>query len=154
MERDVKIRAAVPGDAAALLEIYTPYVRETAISFEYEPPSLAEFTGRMETVLQRYPYLAAELEGAILGYAYAGPFKARSAYNWGVEVTIYVERDARKSGVGGSLYAALEKILAEQHVLNLNACIGVPRGEDPYLTNNSVEFHRHLGFRPVGQFHQ
>ena len=154
MENPIKIRVASPRDAEALLRIYTPYVQETAISFEYEPPSPAEFAGRMERVLQKYPYLAAEVGGTLLGYAYAGAFNERAAYDWGAETTIYVERSARKSGLGRALYTALERILTEQGILNLNACIGYPRGEDPYLTKNSVEFHRHLGFQPVGTFCQ
>lgn len=151
MER-CTIRVAKIEDAEELLAIYAPYVKNTAISFEYDIPSLEEFQGRMKNILQKYPYLVAERDGEIVGYTYAGAFKQRAAYNWDVETTIYVKQDARKSGIGKQLYAALEEALSRQNILNLNACIGYPETEDEYLTKNSVQFHEHLGFRMVGEF--
>ena len=97
------IRPARPEDAAALLAIYAPYVEKTAVTFEYQPPSLEELAGRIRRTLARYPYLAAEREGRILGYAYAGPFHPRPAYCWSAEASIYVAEAARGSGVGGAL---------------------------------------------------
>ena len=82
---DVRIRIATPKDAGGLLKIYAPYVEKTAITFEYEVPSVEEFAMRIETVLRRYPYLAAEKGGELLGYAYAGAFHGRAAYGWAVE---------------------------------------------------------------------
>lgn len=146
------IRVAKIEDAEELLAIYAPYVKNTAISFEYDVPSLEEFQGRMKNILQKYPYLVAERDGEIVGYTYAGAFKQRAAYNWDVETTIYVKQDCRKSGIGRQLYAALEEALSRQNILNLNACIGYPETEDEYLTKNSVQFHEHLGFRMVGEF--
>ena len=149
------IRPARPEDAAALLAIYAPYVEKTAVTFEYQPPSLEEFAGRIRRTLARYPYLAAEREGRILGYAYAGPFHPRPAYCWSAEASIYVAEAARGSGVGGALYRALEQLLAAQGILNVNACIAVPCGtHDPYLTIHSAEFHAHWGYQLVGRFHQ
>lgn len=146
------IRPASPEDAEALLDIYAPYVENTAITFEYDVPSKEEFRGRIERTLRRYPYFVAEGGGKLLGYAYAGPFVGRAAYSWAAELSIYVRLENRRSGVGKRLYAALEKALKAQGYLNLEACIGVPEKDDEYLDHNSVEFHRHMGFRMVGTF--
>lgn len=149
----VGIRCATSGDVDALLAIYRPYVEETAISFEWEVPSAQEFARRMEHTLERYPYLVAERNGAILGYAYAGPFVGRAAYDWSVETTIYLAQDVRRQGIGRRLYLALEESLRRMGILNLNACIGVPREDnDEHLTRASVLFHGKLGYREVGTF--
>lgn len=153
-DRKKGIRVATPQDAEALLAVYAPYVTDTAITFEYEVPSLTEFRERIQHTLERYPYLVMEQDGEILGYAYAGPFKERAAYDWAVETTIYVKRGMKKQGIGRKLYQALEDTLIRQNILNLNACIGYPTVEDEYLTRNSMEFHQHLGYRLVGQFYQ
>ena len=151
---DFSIRAATPDDAGALLAIYTPYVTTTAISFECEAPGLSEFQKRIENTLKRYPYLLAERDGEILGYAYTGPFVGRAAYAWAAETTIYLKEDKKKMGIGRALYEALEKVSRAQNILNLNACIGYPEAEDEYLTGNSVQFHGHMGYRMVGEFHK
>lgn len=151
---DIQIRVARIEDAEALLEIYRPYVEKTAISFEYDVPSLAEFRGRMERTLRKYPYLVAENSGEIIGYTYSGPFVGRAAYDWGIETTIYIKEDKKRLGVGKKLYEASEKILKAQNILNMNACIGYPDTEDEYLNKNSVEFHSHMGFEMVGEFHK
>lgn len=154
MKREhIKIRTAVPEDAVALLEIYEPYVEHTAISFEYDVPSVEEFRERIVNRLEKYPYLVAEVDGRILGYAYTSPFVGRAAYGWSAETTIYLREDCRKMGVGRALYEALEKVSKAQNILNLNACIGYPREEDEYLTMNSVKFHEHMGYQMVGMFH-
>ena len=147
-----RIRVAVKEDAGVLLAIYAPYVEKTAITFEYEVPSVEEFAGRIENTLKKCPYLVAERDGAIVGYAYASAFHSRAAYQWGVETTVYVREDQKKKGIGRELYDALEKTLALQNILNLNACIGYPTVEDEHLTKNSVLFHAHLGYRFVGEF--
>lgn len=152
MDSHLRIRPGSPGDAEELLAIYAPYVETTAITFEYEVPSPAEFAERIRRTEERYPYLAAEADGRLLGYAYAGAFKDRAAYSWSVETSVYVRRDQRRRGVGKQLYGALERALAAQGVLNLNACIAYPAREDPYLTRDSVAFHERLGFRTVGRF--
>ena len=153
--RDMKIRTASPRDGAALLKIYGPYVERTAITFEYRVPSVEEFSGRIERTLKQYPYFAAEFEGELVGYAYAGPFHEREAYDWAVETSIYVAWDQRKMGIGRRLHDALETALREQGILNMNACVACPCGEaDEYLTWSSLEFHRHLGYRLVGEFCQ
>lgn len=148
------IRLATIEDAKELLEIYRYYVEHTAITFEYETPSVEEFQQRIKKTLKRYPYLVVEEEGKILGYAYASPFKERAAYDWSVETTIYVNKDKKQSGIGKKLYLALEEILKNQHVINLDACITDPAIEDEYVTKNSVEYHRHLGYHMVGKFYK
>lgn len=150
----MKIRIATLEDARELLEIYRPYVEQTAITFEYEVPSLEEFRSRIENTLKRYPYIVAEQEGELLGYAYTGPFKSRAAYDWAVETTVYVKGNCRKKGVGKTLYAVLEELTKRQNILNMNACIAYPEGEDEHLTKDSVHFHHHLGYEEVGQFHK
>lgn len=147
------IRIAVEEDAESLLRIYAWYVENTAITFEYAVPSLEEFRSRIRHTLERYPYLVEENDdGEITGYVYASAFKERAAYDWAVETSIYVARDARRSGSGRRLYAALEKALLLQGICNAEACIAAPRGEDPFLTADSIRFHEHLGYRMVGQF--
>lgn len=141
-------------DAWELLEIYGPYVRDTAISFEYEVPTEEEFRQRIRSIRAKYPYIKAVEDGRILGYAYAGAFKQRSAYNWAVETTIYVKKDCRKMGVGRRLYEALEQSLKQMGICNLNACIACTETPDDHLTNDSMRFHEKLGYKPVGIFHQ
>lgn len=148
------VRSARPEDAEALLDIYSYYVEETAITFEYERPGIEEFRARIKNTLKRYPYLLYEEEGEILGYAYAGPLKDRAAYHRSVETSIYVDKKARKGGIGRSLYEALEERLKKQDITNLYACIAYPIEEDSYLDRNSVDFHAHMGYRLIGRFHQ
>ncbi len=151
---ECKIRIATVEDAEALLAIYEPYVKKTAITFEYDVPSVEEFAQRITHVLGKYPYLVAERDEEIVGYAYAGTFYNRAAYDWAVETTVYVREDQKKTGVGKKLYLELEKILSMQNILNLNACIAYVEEEDSYLTKDSVKFHERMGYRLVGEFSQ
>lgn len=146
------IRDARMTDAERILAVYAPYVRDTAITFEYEVPSLAEFASRMERTMRRYPYLVLERGAEILGYAYAGPFVGRAAYDWCCELTVYLAPDARGGGFGRRIYQALEEKLRQMGMLNLYACVAYPQTPDEYLDRNSAEFHKHLGFSPVGEF--
>ena len=148
------IRFADFDDVAGLREIYKPYVLETAISFEYELPSLDEFLERMRVIQQKYPYLVAEQDNVIVGYAYARPLIGRSAYDWSSETTIYVERTRKRQGIGRSLYNTLESILKKMNIVNLYACIGYSTEDDEYLTKESALFHARLGFSAIGEFHQ
>lgn len=150
----ITVRSATLGDAERILEIYDYYVKNTAITFEYTTPTLEEFRGRMEKIMQKYPYLVAEKDGVIAGYAYAGAFVGRAAYDWSCETSIYLDKNARKCGIGKTLYTALEKELKEMGILNMYACIGYPAEEDEYLTKNSADFHSHIGFTQVGEFHK
>lgn len=154
-EQTVSIRLARIEDAPALQAIYAPYVRDTAITFEYEPPSVEVFAERMRATMKRYPYLVAELDGRAVGYAYAGTFKGRPAYDWAVETSIYVARGHAGTVVGRALHDALERALAAQGMLNMYACIAVPAGkDDETLTRNSQHFHEHMGYRLVGEFYR
>ncbi len=148
------IRSAVVSDAERLLEIYSYYVENTAISFEYKTPDLNEFRNRIENTLKKYPYLVIEENGVIMGYAYAGVFKGRAAYDHCCEVTIYLDHDSKGNGYGRALYNALEKELKKIGIINLYACIGDPIIEDEYLTKNSEHFHQHMGYTKVGDFHK
>lgn len=154
MSEKIMIRTATTNDAEAILAIYAPYVEMTAITFEYEIPGIEEFRERIRNVLKKYPYLVAEAEGEIVGYAYAGPFKGRAAYDWAVETTIYVDRSRKRMGIGRKLYDKLEEALRKQGILNMEACIGYPETEDEYLTKDSVRFHEKLGYRMVGEFYK
>lgn len=149
---NLQIRIATVEDSAALLDIYKPYVEKTAVTFEYEVPSLEEFSGRIERILKKYPVLVAECENKILGYAYAGAFQSRAAYAWAVETSIYIREDSRKLGIGRFLYGELENILRKQNIVNVNACIAYPIEEDTYLSKDSVKFHEKMGYRMVGEF--
>lgn len=154
MEPKITYRFARPDDAAALLQIYAPYVRETTITFEYDVPTEEEFAGRIEAVGMKYPYIIMEEDGVPVGYAYAGDFVGREAYAHSVEMTIYLRKDARRHGYGKKLYSLMENVLQEMRILNLNACIGYPEVEDEYLTKNSEGFHEHMGYTLVGRFHK
>ena len=141
-------------DAARLLAIYSYYVENTAISFEYEVPSLTEFTSRITNTLKKYPYLVVEEDGVAQGYSYAGPFKERAAYGRSCELSIYVDRGAKGRGYGRKLYEAMEAALKNMGIMNMYACIADPITEDEYLTKKSEQFHQHLGFLKVGEFHK
>ena len=149
---ELTIRSAALSDAPRLLEIYGWYVEHTAISFEYETPSLAEFTQRIAHTLERYPYLVAERGGRVLGYAYAGPFAGRRAYDWASALSIYLDRSARGGGIGRRLYEAMEDALRKMGVQNLYACITWTDAEDEHLTHASPAFHSALGFTLAGKF--
>ena len=146
------IRTVRLDDAEELLRIYSYYVENTAITFEYNVPTVDEFRKRIETITEKYPYFVYEENGKIIGYAYANTFKDRAAYDWAVEMTIYMDKDSRHKGSGKKLYETLEKALIKQNITNLYACIGYPEVEDEYLTKNSVGYHEHLGYRFVGEF--
>lgn len=151
----IKIREVSVDDTAQLLEIYALYVRDTAISFEYTVPSIEEFHKRVLRILQKYPYLVAEEDGKVLGYAYADEFKGREAFNWTVETSIYVESGCRNSGIGRKLYDALEQELRLRGFNSMCACIAfTDDSQDPYLTNGSVNFHEKQGFSLVAHFHR
>ena len=141
------IRDAGPADAEALLDIYRPFVTDTAVSFELSPPSLAEFRDRIAAAQTKWAWLVAEHEGALLGYAYASAFRTRAAYQWTVETSAYVHAAHRGKGVAGQLYRSLLTRLVAMGYCNAYAGIALPN--DP-----SIAFHRSLGFTPVGVFHR
>lgn len=142
----MNIRAATPADAPQLLHIYAPYVKNTSITFEYEVPTVETFAERIRHTLKKYPYLAAEIDNVLAGYAYASAFKERDAYEWSVETSIYIREDMSHKGIGKALYTALEELLAKQHICNLCACIAYP---NPV----SIAFHESFGYKTVAHFH-
>lgn len=152
----ITIRKATKADAEAIQTIYAPYVRETAVSFEYDVPSVEEMARRIEEVQKKHPWIVAEEEGKVVGYAYAHAFYGRAAYQWAVETSIYVDRQEKRKGIGGVLHEALEDALKAQGILNMNACIAYPAqgSDDPHLTLDSVRFHERMGYTKVAHFHQ
>lgn len=152
MDANVSVRIATEADAEEILKIYSPYVTDTAITFEYDIPSVAEFSRRIKDTLQMYPYIVILENKRIVGYAYASAFKERAAYNWAVETTVYLKQDCRGKGLGKKLYLTLEDILKHQNIINLNACIAYTSVDDAHLDNTSAAFHEHLGYSKVAHF--
>ncbi len=150
----MRIRSAELKDAERLLEIYSYYIENTAVTYEYDVPSVDEFRSRIAGTLQKYPYLVLEDNGIVQGYTYAGVFKNRAAYSHSCEVSIYIDQAAKGRGYGRMLYSALEDELAVRGILNLYACIASPIVEDEYLTEDSEHFHHHVGYRKAGEFHR
>lgn len=151
----MEIRTAVLEDAEELRNLYAPYVTDTAITFEYEIPEVEEFSRRIEQTLKKYPYLVAVQDGAIIGYAYAGAFRTRAAYQHSAELSIYVDPAFHGAGIGRRLYLELENILRRQHVYVLYACItATSRQQDPNLNDGSIRFHEKMGYTLAGSFHQ
>ncbi|EFV12512.1 GNAT family N-acetyltransferase [Segniliparus rugosus] len=137
------VRAATAADAAACAAIYAPYVLDTAITFEEEPPTAEEMAARIGKAQERHAWLVLEQEGRVVGYAYAGPFASRAAYRWSCEVSVYLEQGSVRRGGGKALYAALLARLAER---------GYRRAFGGYTLPNpaSESLHRAMGFRLCG----
>ena len=150
---NLSVRFATPADAETLVAIYAPYIRRTAITYEYEIPSVAEFAHRIETYSAKYPYLVAELAGIPVGYAYACPLGSRPAFDWAVETAIYIREDCKGAGVGKVLYDKLEAILKAMGIRTMTAAVASVDHDDPYLTDASIRFHLRMGYTPVGTFH-
>lgn len=138
-----QIRMIQPADIPAVRDIYAPYVAETSVSFEYEPPTLEEFTARVERTLKRYPWLVCEENGEIIGYAYAGALGVRKAYQWSVELSIYVRQDRRRQGLGKYLYQTLLELLTAQGYIGAYGAVTQPNPASDRL-------HRKMGFERVG----
>ena len=152
-KNDIQLRSANIDDTKEILEIYSYYVLNTSISFDYEVPSFDEFRQKIQKTLEKYPYYVALSDNKIVGYAYAGPFVGREAYKYSAELTVYIDKNYTKHGIGKLLYQKLEDDLKQKGIKNLYACIGTPAEKaDEYIDFNSVEFHKHLGFRQVGEF--
>jgi phosphinothricin acetyltransferase len=140
------IRHADPTrDAAACAAIYAPYVTDTVISLEEDPPDEREFSGRIERMCRTHPWLLAELEGKVVGFAYGSEHRARAAYRWAADVTVYLDSAYHRRGIGRALYEALFGLLARQgfHVV----CAGITLPNEA-----SVGLHEALGFTPVGVY--
>lgn len=137
------IRLATVQDVPRILEIYGPYVENTAISFEYEVPSLGEFTERFLGITAQFPWLVWEEDGKVLGYAYGSLPFTRAAYQWSAAASIYLCPEAWGKGIGRQLYAALEELLQKQGYRKVYAIITT-------ANEDSVAFHRAVGYRYTG----
>ncbi len=149
---ELLIRDAEFSDIPAILEIYSYYVENTAVSFELVTPDESAFRLRMENVKRRYPYLVALQDDRLIGYSYAGAFVGRPAYDRSAETTIYLARDVRGQGVGRKLYTELQGRLKEMGILNLSPRTSHPKQEDEYLTWASPLFHRAMGYVQAGMY--
>lgn len=148
----MKIRVATAEDAKSIQSIYAPYVEKTAVTFEYDVPSVDEFRQRIANTLKEYPYLVAVEQEEVIGYAYASPFHSRAAYKHSAEVSIYLHERWRKKGIGKQLYQELERRLLRQNVFVLYACITTTeRRDDEHLTDASIRFHKKMGYTTVGK---
>ena len=142
---DGSLRRATADDGPACAAIYAPYVTDTAITFETDPPSAEEMSRRITTALRSHDWVVLEDAGRVVGYAYGGPFKARAAYRWSCEVSVYLELGRRRSGGGRALYGELFARLAERGFRTVVAGMALPN-------DASVGLHRALGFEPVGTY--
>ena len=142
---DPQVRDATAADAAACVAIYAPYVTDTAVTFEAEPPTVAEMAGRIGTAQRRHAWLVLEEAGVVVGYAYAGPFKERAAYRWSCEVSVYLAAQRRGRGGGRRLYEALlERLTARGSRM---AAAGMTQPNEA-----SGRLHAAMGFEPVGTY--
>ena len=139
------IRPVQLSDAAVIRAIYQPYVTETAITFEVDVPTVQEFESHITKTLTQFPYLVAEVDGKVVGYAYASTYYARAAYDWTTELSIYVSKEARGHGIGSDLYTALEEELQARGYLRFLACIAVPN-------EASISMHEKRGYVQVAHF--
>lgn len=142
---DMTVRDATERDAAACAAIYQPYVTDTAITFEADPPSPEQMAARIADAQRTHAWLVLEGGGRVVGYAYGGPFKARAAYRWSCEVSVYLELGRRRTGGGRALYTALLARLAERGYRTAVAGMTLPN-------DASVGLHRAMGFAPVGTY--
>ena len=143
----VSIRLATEFDAEGVTAVYAPFVADTAISFEMVPPSTDEMAERMRVTLATHPWLVAETEGAVVGYAYGAPFRTRAAYRWSAEVSVYIAQTFHRLGIGRRLYAALFELLSKQGYRRAYAGITLPN-------QASIFLHESMDFETVGAFHQ
>lgn len=141
----MRVRVASERDAEALAAIYAPIVATTIISFETEPPSADEMRTRVRGTLRTYPWLVAEQDGEVTGYAYATQHRVRAGYRWSVDVSVYIGERARRRGVGRALYAELFPILERQGFVAAHAGIALPNVA-------SVALHESFGFEPIGVY--
>lgn len=141
----IEIRPAELGDAQEMLAIYAPYVLETTVSSEYQPPDMQEFCRRIQTFSEKLPWLICEIDGKAAGYGYASPHRTRAAYQWSVETSIYVAPDFHRHGIARALYSALFELLRMQGYYNIYVGITSPN-------ERSIKFHKAMGFIISGAY--
>ena len=141
----VQVRDASAADAGACAAIYAPYVTDSAITFEIDPPGPEEMASRIAQAQSTHAWLVAEDEGRVVGYAYGGPMKPRAAYRWSCEVSVYLEPGRRRTGAGRALYEALFTRLTERGYRTAVAGMTLPNPASEGL-------HKSLGFEPIGTY--
>ena len=146
MKPNFSIRCAHERDAADILEIYAPFIRDTAVTFEYEVPDTAEFAERIRETASLCPYLVCEKDGETVGYAYAHRVRERAAFDWDVELSIYLAPGARGHGVGTTVLACLIELLETQGFRHLYSCVTLPN-------EASIGMQKKLGFADAGVWH-
>lgn len=144
------VRMAVPEDAREILNIYKPYIENTAITFECEVPSVEEFSNRIRNTRKQYPYMVAVRDGEILGYAYASQFRSRAAYSLCAELSLYIRKDVHRQDIGELLLSAMEEALRRQCVVKLYSVVTDCEGTSPYMPKESLSFHKKHGFTVEG----
>ena len=149
MDMPLSIRDVQISDAPRLIEIYSYYVLNTAVSFEYDVPPVDEFIRRIKNTTEQYPYLVCVKDNRVVGYAYAGAYSPRKAYEWTAAASIYVDKDSHRQGIGSLLYDSLEEKLRAQGIVNLLAGVAFCDKEDEYLSHDSKEFHISKGYSQV-----
>lgn len=141
----ITIQPATAADAAEMLAVYAPYVLDTTVSSEYAPPSLQEFTARIEEFTEKTPWLVCRVDDRVAGYGYASPHRSRAAYQWSVETSIYVAQDFHRHGVASALYRAIMEVLTRQGYYNIFVGITSPN-------ERSIKFHSSMGFVISGSY--
>jgi len=151
---NIIIQDASLEDAERISDIYAYYVKNTAITFEYDVPTLNEIQNRIKNTMEHFPYLVIKQAGIIQGYTYASPSNTWAAYSRACETSIYISHTAQKCGLGRKIYETLEHRLKEMGMFNLYACVAYPGTEDSFLNKNSAGFHEYMGFSKIGEFHK
>jgi L-amino acid N-acyltransferase YncA len=145
LNKEYNLRLITPDDAKATLAIYAPYVLQLPVSFEYEVPGLQEWESRISAYAKICPWLVCECQERVVGYAYAGRHRDRTAYAWSAEAAIYLANDFHGQGIAAALYNVLFELLKLQGYVNVLAGITIPNGQ-------SENFHRRMGFQEVGVY--
>lgn len=143
--KNIIISDVSKNDTQNILDIYSHYILNSPATFEYDVPDIDSFQKRIDKIQEKYPYLKAEINNVTVGFAYASALKDRPAYNWACEVTIYLHKDYKYSGIGSYMYSKLFDILLKQNITNLYACVTLSNTE-------SINFHKKLGFKQTGIF--
>ncbi len=141
----IRFRCVRPEDASDLADIYAPFVRDTAVSFEFVPPAAGEMAARIREITALYPWIVCEADGKMAGYAYASALHKRPAYGWNAELSLYLSPAFHRRGIGSALLQALLELLRMQGFQYAYACITASN-------DGSIRLHRRFGFEPVGRF--
>jgi phosphinothricin acetyltransferase len=139
------IRLAEKRDVPGILEIYSPFILETAVTFEETVPDEESFWKRIQEIMTELPFLVCEIDGRIAGYAYASAYRSRASYRWTKEVSVYVHPDFHRKRVAQALYTSLNEMVRYQGIADLLAIITIPN-------DSSVAFNEQFGYRKCGEF--